>query len=49
MIEVDSLNRILMNIGRADEMLSEEELALIVKEAGGTSRSLSTDAVLALV
>jgi hypothetical protein len=50
-IDVDNLNRILVNIGRSDQILSSDELDMILKECGAkeTSRSLSTAAVIALV
>jgi Ca2+-binding EF-hand superfamily protein len=33
-IEIDSLNQMLINIGRPDERLSENDLDLLLKEAG---------------
>jgi Ca2+-binding EF-hand superfamily protein len=33
-IEIDSLNQMLINIGRPDERLSEKDLDLLLKEAG---------------
>lgn len=51
-VEVECLNRMLVNIGRSDQVLSEEELLMILKEAGvnsTTSRCISTATVLELV
>jgi hypothetical protein len=49
-VEVECLNRMLVNIGRSDQVLSEEELSMILKEAGvHNGRSISTAAVLKLV
>lgn len=49
-IEVDSLNRILINIGKADQILSEDELTILLKDSGiKNTRSLTTNAILELV
>jgi hypothetical protein len=49
-IEVDSLNEILSNIGRADQILSEVELRQLMQEAGaGESRSIQASALMQLL
>jgi hypothetical protein len=49
-IEVDSLNKILSNIGRADQILSEAELRQRLHEAGaGESRSIQASALMQLL
>ena len=48
-IEVDSLNRILINIGRQDQLLSEEEIRSLLKEVGAKDRCLKTSQLLELV
>jgi hypothetical protein len=39
-VQIDSLNKILENIGRSDARLSVEEQNLLLKEAGVSSRSI---------
>jgi hypothetical protein len=44
-IQVDRLNEILINIGRPDQLLSEDEMNILLKEAGpscSTTRCMST-------
>lgn len=41
-VEVDSLNNLLVNIGRTDQLLSEEELASLLQQARETSSSNAT-------
>lgn len=50
-IGVDSLNTILVNIGRAEERLSEDELNVILKEAGASQndRAIPLDKLLQLL
>jgi len=51
-VEVDSLNKILVNIGRTDQLLSERELQTVLQEAKSSNtedRTIPTSAVLQLV
>jgi hypothetical protein len=48
-IQVDSLNRILVNIGRQDQLLTEEEIHGLLQEVGSKDRSLKTSQLLELV
>lgn len=48
-IVVDNLNTLLVNIGRPDQILSEEELTTLVEEAGGSDRAIPASKVLQLV
>jgi hypothetical protein len=51
-VPVDSLNSILVNIGRSDSLLTEQELTTLLQEAGAScteGRNISTQAVLQLV
>ena len=47
-VEKESLNRILANIGRQDRLLTDEEYQLLCKEAGDASGSLSTSNMMKL-
>jgi hypothetical protein len=54
LIEIDSLNRILVNIGRSDQLLSEDELATLLRDAGSSNsspgrRTIPTTTLLELV
>jgi hypothetical protein len=49
LIKIDSLNRILMNIGRSDQLLSEDELVTLLHDAGSTERTISATTLLELV
>jgi hypothetical protein len=49
MIEVDALNRILSNIGRHDQLLTEEELKSLLRETGSKDRCIKTSQMLELV
>jgi hypothetical protein len=49
-VKVDSLNKILINIGRADQILSESELRQLLQEAGAAeSRSIQASAMMQLL
>jgi hypothetical protein len=49
-VKIDSLNTILSNIGRADQILSEAELSQLLQEAGaGESRSIQASALMKLL
>jgi signal transduction histidine kinase len=48
-VEVDSLNKILVNIGRPEEKLTEEELNAILREAGCTDRAIPVDKMIQLM
>lgn len=50
-IRVESLNDILVNIGRADARLSQEEQATLLQAAGVTNneRSISVDKIMQLM
>lgn len=37
LIEIDSLNRILVNIGRSDQLLTEDEIVTLMRDAGCAS------------
>jgi hypothetical protein len=44
-VMVDSLNQILINIGRSDQLLSESEMHQLLVEAGAKSRSIEMSAI----
>jgi hypothetical protein len=49
-VTVDALNKILINIGRADQILSEAELRQLLHEAGAAeSRSIQASALMQLL
>lgn len=50
-IEIDSLNQILVNIGRPQDKLSEADLSLLLAEAGveETQRSIPVDKIIQLM
>jgi hypothetical protein len=48
MVEVDSLNQILINIGQSDQILSEDEMSELLRDVGAKSRSLETSALMQL-
>lgn len=48
-VEVDALNTILVNIGRPEERLSEEELNTILSEAGVDDRAIPVDKMIQLM
>jgi len=48
-VEVDSLNTILVNIGRPEEKLTEEELNAILREAGADNRAIPVDKMIQLM
>jgi hypothetical protein len=49
-VKVDSLNKILSNIGRHDQILCEAELSQLLQEAGaGESRSMKASALMQLL
>jgi hypothetical protein len=48
-IVVDDLNKILCNIGRTDQLLSEQELSALLLEAGAKDRCITTKQILELV
>lgn len=48
-VQVDKLNTILTNIGRHDAFLSDEELNLLLKEAGSSNRFVTVDQILQLM
>jgi hypothetical protein len=51
-IEIDTINRLLVNIGRSDQVLSKDELDMILTECGEkpeSTRCLPTAAMVALV
>jgi hypothetical protein len=45
-IQIDSLNQLLKNIGRADACLSVEDQNVVLKEAGVADRSIPVSKVL---
>ena len=47
-VEKDSLNQILVNIGRKDYMLSDEEYEMLCKEAGDDAGCLQTKSIIKL-
>ena len=47
-VEKDGLNQILINIGRQDRLLSDEEYQLLCKEAGDNTGTLSTSNMMKL-
>jgi hypothetical protein len=49
-VKVDSLNKILINIGRHDQILSEGELSQLLREAGAAeSRSMKASTMMQLL
>jgi hypothetical protein len=48
-VKVDSLNQILINIGRPDQLLSESDMRQLLHEAGAKSRSIEMSAMMELV
>lgn len=48
-VEVDALNTILVNIGRPEARLSEEELNAILLEAGAHDRTIPVDKMIQLM
>lgn len=50
-IEIDSLNQILINIGRPNDTLSDADLELLLKEAGGVDnkRSIPVEKIVQLM
>lgn len=48
-VPVDRLNSLLVNIGRDDKLLSDEELSSLLEEAGAKGRSISAAKMLQLV
>jgi len=48
-VPIDNLNNLLMNIGRTDTLLSEEEMASLLQDVGATSRFISKDDMMQLV
>jgi hypothetical protein len=49
-VQVDALNKILTNIGRCDQILSEPELRQLLREAGAAkSRSIKASALMQLL
>mmetsp|Transcript_3207 Transcript_3207/g.4692 ORF Transcript_3207/g.4692 Transcript_3207/m.4692 type:complete len:128 (+) Transcript_3207:129-512(+) len=48
-IKVDTLNDFLVNIGKADETLTEEEMQLLLEEAGAADRDIPVEKVIQLM
>merc|ERR1711862_62258 len=48
-ILVDDLNKILTNIGRPEAKLSNEELNILLRDAGSKDRSISIDKMMKLM
>lgn len=44
-VQKDSLNRILINIGRKDKILSDEEYQVLCREAGNSQALSATEAM----
>ena len=51
MVEIESLNKILVNIGRPQDTLSEDDLNLLLEEAGvaRSQRSIPVDKIIQLM
>jgi len=48
-VPVESLNTVLMNIGRSDQLLSEEEMKTLLKEAGAENRCIPASKMMQLM
>ena len=48
-VQVDNLNNFLLNIGRQDTILTEDELRSLLQDVGATGRYISKDDLMELV